>query len=322
MSDQVTVDAVIPVLNGFPELRACIDGLLMQSVQIRRIIILDSGSTDGTLEYLQGIDRAMVIPVPPGTFNHGLTRNLGWQHSDADFLFYTVQDARAVHTEALADLLRPFQDSEITGVCGRQIVCHDPGHNPVEWFRPVSAPRLVRHQLTDAKAFDALSPEQKRDLCGWDNVAAMYRRSAMEALPFRDRVFGEDLAWCVDALRSGTAIAYQPSATFCHYHLENPAFTLRRALSSMFVRYRALAFIHPAPVRSWKMLLRVIRLCFFQNDLSISRKFYWLRYNLQRSRSLRQAHALFHQALRSGDAGLDELYRAYIEHPHRPLKNG
>jgi hypothetical protein len=144
----------------------------------------------------------------------------------------------------------------------------------------------------------------------------------MEALPFRDRVFGEVLAWCVDALRSGTAIAYQPSATFCHYHLENPAFTLRRALSSMFVRYRALAFIHPAPVRSWKMLLRVIRLCFFQNDLSISRKFYWLRYNLQRSRSLRQAHALFHQALRFGDAGLDELYRAYIEHPHRPLKNG
>jgi hypothetical protein len=37
---------------------------------------------------------------------------------------------------------------------------------------------------------------------------------------------------------------------------------------------------------------------------------------------MRHAHALFQQALRSGDSALDELYRAYIEHPHRPLKNG
>jgi rhamnosyltransferase len=322
MSEHITVDAVIPVLNGLPELKGCIDGLLMQSVKIRRIIVLDSGSMDGTLEYLKGIDRVTVIQVIPGSFNHGLTRNLGWHHSDADFLFYTVQDARAVHTEVVADLLRPFQDLEVAGVCGRQIVCHDPGHNPVEWYRPISAPLMVRHQLIDATAFDALSPEQKREICGWDNVAAMYRRSVMDLLPFRDRVFGEDLAWCVDALRSGAAIVYQPSAMVCHYHLENPDFTLRRALSSMFVRYRTLAYIHPVPVRSLKMLLRFIHLCFFNNNLPISRKIYWLRYNLQRSRSMRHAHALFQQALRSGDSALDELYRAHIEHPHRPLKNG
>ena len=322
MAEQYSVDAVIPVLNGYPEIRDCVDGLLSQSVSIRRIIVLDSGSTDGTLEYLGSIDRVTIIPVSAGTFNHGLTRNLGWQHSDADFLFYTVQDARTVHPDVLEELIMPFRDPAVAGVCGRQIVCRDARHNPVEWFRPVSESRMQRFQLPDGAAFDALSPEQKRGMCGWDNVAAMYRRSVMEEIPFRDRVFGEDLAWSVDALRSGMAIVYQPSARVCHYHLEDPAFTLRRALSSMFVRYRALGYVHPAPDGSLRMLLRIFRLCLFGNDLSLGRKMYWLRYNLLRRKSIRQAHMLFDAALRAGEAGLNELYRTYIENPHRPLKHG
>ncbi len=322
MTEQITIDAVIPVLNGFPEIRVCIEGLLMQSIRIRRIIVLDSGSTDGTLDYLKGFDKVSIVPVRSGTFNHGLTRNLGWQHSDADFLFYTVQDARAVHADVVADLIRPFEDPTVIGVCGQQIVCRDPGHNPVEWFRPMSEPQTIRYQLADASAFDALSPSQKREICGWDNVAAMYRRSAMEQLPFKDRVFGEDLAWCVDALRSGAAIVYQPSARVCHYHLENPAFTLRRALSSMFVRYRTLGYVHPTPIRSWRKMLRVFRLCLFENALTPGRRAYWIRYNFQRSKAIRQAHALFQRALNAGEAGLDELYRTYIEQPHRPLKHG
>jgi rhamnosyltransferase len=322
MVDQITIDAVIPVLNGLPEIRDCIDGLLTQSVPIRRIIVLDSGSTDGTLEYLKGIDRVVVVHVPAGTFNHGLTRNLGWQHSDAEFLFYTVQDARAVDNNLLADLMGPFVDPAVAGVCGRQIVCHDPRHNPVEWFRPVTEPQTLRHQLADAGAFDRLSPEQQREMCGWDNVVVMYRRSVMDQLPFRDRVFGEDLAWCVDALRSGVAIVYQPSARVCHYHLENEAFTIRRALSSMFVRYRELGYVHPKPVRSLRIWLRIVRLCLFGNQLPIGRRIYWLRYNAQRDRAIRHAHALFRAALQSGEAGLNELYRAYIEQPHRPLKHG
>lgn len=322
MTEQFTVDAVIPVLNGFPEIRDCVEGLLHQSVRIRRIIALDSGSTDGTLDYLKGIEEVVVVPVPAGTFNHGLTRNLGWQHSDADLLFYTVQDARTVHRDVVAELIKPFMDPAVAGVCGRQIVCRDPRHNPVEWFRPVSEPQSQRYQLSNAAAFDAMDPEVKRSMCGWDNVAAMYRRSVMADLPFRDRVFGEDLAWCVDALCSGAAIVYQPAASVCHYHLEDAAFTVRRALSSMFVRYRTLGFVHPSPDRSWRSMLRILRLSLIGNDLSFPRRLYWLRYNLNRRKAIQKAHSLFNEALRSGDAALNELYRTYIEHPHRPLKNG
>jgi rhamnosyltransferase len=322
MSELPSVDVVIPVLNGFPEIRDCIEGILDQSVQIRRIFILDSGSTDGTLDYLKGIDRVTIIPVAPGTFNHGLTRNLGWMHAEADLLFYTVQDARPLHREVLADMMKPFADPAVAGVCGQQVVCRDPRHNPAEWFRPVSEPRTLTFQLSDAAAFDALSPDRKKEMCGWDNVAAIYRRTALASIPFRDRVFGEDLAWCVDALRSGMAIVYQPSARVCHYHLEDPAFTLRRALSSMFVRYRAIGYVHPPPDHSILTLVRVMRLCLIGNGLHLRRRWYWARYNLKRRKALRQAHAMFLGALDRGEAGLNELYAAYIAKPHRPLKHG
>ena len=209
MTEQFTVDAVIPVLNGFPEIRDCVEGLLHQSVRIRRIIALDSGSTDGTLDYLKGIEEVVVVPVPAGTFNHGLTRNLGWQHSDADLLFYTVQDARTVHRDVVAELIKPFMDPAVAGVCGRQIVCRDPRHNPVEWFRPVSEPQSQRYQLSNAAAFDAMDPEVKRSMCGWDNVAAMYRRSVMADLPFRDRVFGRPRG-------DGKALVYRRRAASAH----------------------------------------------------------------------------------------------------------
>ena len=78
MSELPSVDVVIPVLNGFPEIRDCIEGILDQSVQVRRIFVLDSGSTDGTLDYLKGLDQVTIIPVDPGPLNHVLNPNPGW----------------------------------------------------------------------------------------------------------------------------------------------------------------------------------------------------------------------------------------------------
>lgn len=321
MEGDGTVDVVIPVLNGFPEIKECIDGLLAQSVPVRSILVLDSGSTDGTLDYLRGIDRVRVIPVEPATFNHGLTRNLGWQHSDASFLLYTVQDAKPVGADFVAELMIPLADASIAGVCGQQIVCRDPRNNPVEWFRPISAPQTIRWQVKDAADFDASDPELKRRMCGWDNVVAMYRRSSLERIPFRDTVFGEDMAWAVDALRSGAAIVYQPSARACHHHLEDPAFTLRRALSSMFLRYRLTGYLHPLPDRSWRPLLRIVKACLTGNSLPLKRRFGWLRYNILRRQALRQAHERFADALQRGESELEVLYKEHVQTPHRPLKH-
>ncbi len=147
-ADIPSIAAVIPVKNGFPEIKECIEGLLQQTVKVNRIIVIDSGSTDGTLEYLRSVKEVNILQIDPAEFNHGDTRNMGWQHAVEDFVFYTVQDARPVNNLLLEELFKGFTDKEVVAVCGQQVVPHDKKNNPVEWFRPVSEPLNMRYQVT------------------------------------------------------------------------------------------------------------------------------------------------------------------------------
>ena len=51
--NKVLVSVVIPVKNGIDTLPSCLDGLFRQTVKDQmEVIVIDSGSTDGTLELL------------------------------------------------------------------------------------------------------------------------------------------------------------------------------------------------------------------------------------------------------------------------------
>ena len=87
------ISVVIPVKNGGKTLERCLDSLRNQiNGRDLEIIILDSMSSDNSKEigFSYG---AIIIPIPNGTFNHGLTRNLGVQKSSGDLIYLTVQDA-------------------------------------------------------------------------------------------------------------------------------------------------------------------------------------------------------------------------------------
>lgn len=315
-----SIDAVIPVKNGMPEIRDCIDGILSQRLAVGRIIVLDSGSTDGTLEYLSHIPQVTVVPVEPSTFNHGQTRNIGWQTSDAEFLFYTVQDARALSSGMLEDMLSGFSEPTVAGVCGRQVVCQSPKHNPVEWHRPIDPPQERRYRVTDAAAFDDMPPAARKEMAAWDNVAAMYRRSELQGTPFREVKFGEDMYWAMDVLRKGRTLVHRPTASVCHYHLEDREGTFRRAMSSMYYNHRILGYTYPRPEMTARRIVSIVRLCLMAGGMSLAERFRWLAYNFQRHKDLSDAWRLFDHALQSGDAALHSIFSTWVERPPVPLK--
>lgn len=315
-----SIDVVIPVKNGMPEIRKCIEMLQAQSAPIGRIIAIDSGSTDGTDTFLASLPCVELVRIDPSQFNHGLTRNLGWRRSDAELVFFTVQDAWALRPDLLERLAAGFADPEILAVCGRQVVCPDVRHNPVEWYRPISPPEDGRHQVSDPGVFDAYSPERKRDMCSWDNVVAMYRRSALARFPFREVSYGEDMLWAMDVLRGGGALLYRPAAQVCHYHLENREVTIRRTLSILFFRHLHFGYLYPRPRLGVADFARMARRTVMEDGLPWGRRLGWLGYNIMRRRAIREAWNLFHDALDSGDAALAALYRDWVERPPVPLK--
>src|SRR5688572_13946551 len=147
---QTAIAVVIPVRNEAATIAACIDGILAQTIAVREIIVLDSMSTDGTREILHRYPAVRVIDVDPTGFNHGTTRNMGVQQAEgADYVLFTVGDARAADSRWIERLLAGFETENVVGVCGHQVVPADPHTNPVDWSRPDSAPSVVKYRFAD-----------------------------------------------------------------------------------------------------------------------------------------------------------------------------
>lgn len=307
-SRKILVSVIIPVKNGDYWLRDTLRAIFNQKINGRlEVIVIDSGSTDGSLEIIRSFP-VRLIEIHPGTFNHGLTRNLGVREARGEFVVMTVQDAKPVDECWLQNMLNGFVDDSVAGVCGQQVVPHDMDKNPLQWFLPRTSPSITKYQFP-AGQFERLPAATKRQVCGWDDVTAMYRREALINLPFRDTVFAEDLMWSIDALHKGYSIVYNPAARVYHYHHDEPEFALRRSFIEYYHFYKMLGY-KPVPVNNnWKRKLQDIKLLIRLKKLSWSEKWTWFWYNQRVRNKMNQAAVIFNEALEQGPEALMERYQ-------------
>ena len=215
------LSVVIPTKNGADTLPALLDSLKRQQVGLpTEIIVVDSGSTDGTLDIARGrVDR--LVTTPADEFDHGLTRNLGIESSRGDLIVLTVQDAVAASGTLLQDLITPLlSDPQAAGSFARQRPRPDSSALTKDylarWVAASATGRTV--EIADATAFDALTPTERLERCAFDNVCSCVRRTVWEAIPFRSTPFAEDLAWAKEVLLAGHRLVYAPGAVVIHSH--------------------------------------------------------------------------------------------------------
>jgi len=183
-----SISIVIPTLNGMTTLPALLEAISRQRVDLPvETIAVDSGSTDGTTELLRsrGI---RLISIPAGTFDHGLTRNIGLDAARGDLAVLLVQDAVPASDSCLEALTRPFRDdARLAGTFARQLPRPDAG--------PITRQYLARYlassdsartvSVEDAAGFDGLPPMTQLERCTFDNVCSCIRRSVWQHHPFR-----------------------------------------------------------------------------------------------------------------------------------------
>jgi rhamnosyltransferase len=225
-----SISILVPTFNGAATLPALLEAISRQRVERPfEVVAIDSGSTDGSVELLRA-SGVRLIAVPAGTFNHGLTRNLGIEASRGDLIVLTVQDAVPASDTWLAALARPFaQDSCLAGTFARQLPRPDAGaltrHYLARWFASSDRPRTVAATRAE---LDALPPLARLDRCTFDNVCSCVRRSVWQRHPFRETPIGEDVEWARDVLRSGHRIAYVPEAAVVHSHERSASYEFQR----------------------------------------------------------------------------------------------
>jgi len=314
-----SVSVVMPVRNEAAKIKSCIEGILSQSVPVLEIIVVDSNSTDGTIEILKSFEKVKVVEIKPQEFNHGLTRNLGVSYAKGEFVILTVGDARPADNNWIKNLLEGFDEPCVAGVCGQQVIPHERDKNPAQWFRPLSPPGKTKYYYPNSEIFHQLLPQEKKNACGWDDVTAMYRKDILQKIPFQKTSFAEDLLWSRDALLSGYSIVYNTAARVYHYHNETPDFTFRRTLTELYYRYKVFGVVPTKPVFKIRKQLTNIRLL-FKAKISFNERWKWFKYNITLQMSDKKAVNTFLDALNRGEEYLDVLHEKLCGIPPTPGK--
>lgn len=222
---------VIPTLNagsGFAEL---LERLLEQETPFGcEILVIDSGSTDGTAELARRYGAA-VHGIGRAEFGHGATRNLGVSLSRGEYVAFIVQDALPLDGRWLAAMVENLDvDDLVAGVYGRQIP--RPESTPltralVDGWPTASLERRVQ-RLEDPALYRALTPSERRSLATFDNVSSCVRRSVWDEVPFERAGFGEDIRWARSVLEAGYKLVYEPRSAVIHSHERGALYDLRR----------------------------------------------------------------------------------------------
>jgi polysaccharide biosynthesis protein PslC len=203
----------IPTKNAGPQFAELFRALQRQTLKIDHVLVIDSNSTDGTVEVAREFG-AQIRVIAAETFNHGGTRNLARRWVEADLYVFLTQDVLPADQYTLENLVRPFREfSELAMTYARQLP--RPGSSPIEAFsRFFSYPS--QSQLRKKSDADRLGI--KTVACS--NACAAYRREALdEAGGFpMDVIMCEDVYTAAKMLDLGYALYYAADAEIYHSH--------------------------------------------------------------------------------------------------------
>jgi glycosyltransferase involved in cell wall biosynthesis len=211
---------VIRAYNEEKHIGRLLEGIRQQTVRDVEILLVDSGSTDGTLRVAESFG-ARVVRIPSAEFTFGRSLNLGIQASRRELIVIASAHVYPVYPDWLESLLRPFEDQDIALTYGKQ--------------RGPESAKFSERQIYHQWYPDISQPRQATAFC--NNANAAIRRSLWEQNPYDETLTGlEDLAWAKWAKVQGYEITYVAGAEIIHIHNETP--------QGIFNRYRreAMAF--------------------------------------------------------------------------------
>lgn len=200
-------------LNPGANLRRWIEALNHQSIQAKRVLIIDSSSTAESFGLPSNCDFEIRV-IPRASFDHSGTRKLAAEIlSDVEFIVYMTQDAFLAGTESLQQLLLPFKNPKIAAVYGRQIAQSSASFS-AQSLRQFNYPKQSQcKHFGDSTQLGIKAPFLSNAFCA-------YRRSTLlMAGNFpKQGLVSEDMYMGAKLLALDYALQYQASAEVFHYH--------------------------------------------------------------------------------------------------------
>lgn len=187
-------------------------------------VFLDSGSTDGTMEFLSQLP-IMLYTIRPEDFQFGSSCNLIASLSIAPNLVFLSGHVLLERNDSLEKVLGLLNANPWASVYMRQIPNRLTGASAYE-----TAFLLKRFPPRPASTVELEIP------AGFSNAASGMTRRAWERNPFPEVDASEDYLWAKRHLELGGQVIYLPDVTVMHSHCEAPEAVYRRVRLNMRAR--------------------------------------------------------------------------------------
>jgi len=206
------VSVVIRCFNERRHIGNLLDALRRQTHTPHEVIVVDSGSTDGTLDIVRA-HPCRLLQIDPADFTFGRSLNVGCAAATGDVLVIASAHVLPRREDWLARLVAPFAAPDVALVYGRQT-----GNDLT---------RFSEHQVFQKHFPPRSDDDQVGPFC--NNANAAIRRALWEQHPYDESLTGlEDLAWGKWALSQGHRLVYSAEAEIIHIHDERAPEVYRR----------------------------------------------------------------------------------------------
>jgi rhamnosyltransferase len=220
------VSIILRSCNEGWALRETLPALRAQEYQNWELIVIDSGSTDGSVELIRQARPRHFIQIKREEYNPSRVMNQGMQLAQSPYAVFVNADATPQGNKWLRPLVMALFDPQVAAVFGRQI------------------PRPDCHAVYAHDYERCFGPN--RESAGWDHFFSMAssglrkdiwaRRGFLEKMQYSED--DEYTRWC---RAEGYRVVYCPESVVMHSHNYTPAQAYRRS----FGEGRALAAICP-----------------------------------------------------------------------------
>jgi rhamnosyltransferase len=216
----VKTSIIILTRNAGSRLVEVLNSVFKQSYKDFEVILIDSESTDKTLEIAKSFP-VKIKSIKPENFGHGKTRNLGSKLAKGKYVVYLTHDAIPADKDWLKYLIAPLKNKEVAGVYSRQV----PREN---------------EKIIDRLFYISLYPDKekiwKKGLFKqgdniFSDVSSAIKRDLLLKNPFMENIIvSEDYEWARRILEKGMNIIYNPKSKVIHSH----SYNLRQAFKRGF----------------------------------------------------------------------------------------
>jgi rhamnosyltransferase len=212
LSLESTVTIVIRSKNEADRIGSCLSAIAAQDYPAPvDVIVIDSGSTDETVEIARAFKNVSVRQIAPSGFNYGGVLNQGIALASGAFVVPMSAHCVPVNNQWLKQLVSPFvRDELMAGTYSRQI----------PWPECDSAERYslaATFGQTD-RVFDGINGLRSEFDVVFSNASCCIRRDLALRQPFLLLPWAEDRVWAFRMLKNGYKIQYAAGSIVYHSH--------------------------------------------------------------------------------------------------------